>query len=197
MTCTSDLIPLQKSWRMFLKAPQNCSSIYVLFTDRITRSVHGNRKARALHKTEGFVFLSTDRVTRVANTSLHGTIFSPNSLTKANFPQMLRYMIFSNYFNVNSILSCLKVSKNITGQTIPLNIDSVLSKNNRIFDNQCFPAVVMKKVVRIVLYGPPFNQSNCKKASPYHQMPSDKRRYCFFIFIFLPPLTLHSNIKLS
>ena len=34
----------------------------------------------------------------------------------------------------------------------------------------------LKKVVRIVLYGPAVSQSDCRKAGPY-QLPSDKLKY--------------------
>ena len=54
-------------------------------------------------------------------------------------------------------------------------MNSAQSKNSYTFDNRCFPAIA-KKVVRIMLCGPPFDQSNCEKASPY-QLPCKSERY--------------------
>ena len=61
---------------------------------------------------------------------------SRTPLIKINFPQMHKFMIFSNVLLLTSLLSSLKVSENKPEQILLSAINSVWSKMNQTLDNR-------------------------------------------------------------
>ena len=66
-------------------------------------------------------------------------------------------------------LSGVKVSENKTGQKFSWNLRISDARTRETWKMDDF-LQKLKKVVRIVLYGPTINQSDCRKAGPY-QLP--------------------------
>ena len=51
---------------------------------------------------------------------------------------------------------------------------------------------MLKKVVRILLYGPAVSQSGCRKAGPY-QLPSNNKKYCYVEVSVRDPISSFSS----
>ena len=93
------------------------------FTNRVTPSVQRNTKpdyfvqpklARAVHKSEGLIFPSTDQVTRLVNSLLHGTTDFSECFNENEHFSHFKMHDFQPCFNVKSILSGLMVYENKT-----------------------------------------------------------------------------------
>ena len=122
-------------------------------------------QAWAVWESLGFVFPSTDQVTQLINHLFYGIIIFQTETTFLRDLHIVWYVVL--YFtNPLSGIKCPKLEQDKNFNWIltisdakwigTWNIDDFLQK--------------LKKLVRIVLYGPAISQSDCRKAGPY-QLP--------------------------
>ena len=110
---------------------------------------------------------STDRVTRLVNRLLYAIIIFETKNDCFARPTHFQYVVLM-FTIVCPISKCSKIQqdKNLS------NFDKLRCQNNgnlKIYDF----LQKLKKVVRIMLYGPAISQSDFRKASPY-QLPCNK-----------------------